>query len=756
MNMAKQVIVKGYNGDIVLDSRILRIMPADEKDVFDLMNTFAALGGRVFETAAVYGDFENTGDHKSERIIAKWLKKQPNINEFKVITKGGHHSLSAPKVSRVTPECVSFDIERSLQAFNGDAIDIYLLHRDNSQMPVGDIMECLNAFIVRGEIRAIGTANWTVKRIKEANAYALEHNLQPFCISEVQWGLAVPLENTTDEVEMTKEEYRGYLDLDIPVITEDVLQNNSFAEWFNDESMIPAKYYSRATRVTFEAAKRICKEKKIKPENIPYAYIFNNKLNGAIVTTAPAGKNIAILQDFMDAVTIKFDTDESEVLDYPRVTNGCLYKGVKRLPQIETIVIHGGKEDYSISKIICGTSNIGTKVNEETAFNIFDAYYEAGGRTFDTALVYGSWGEGRKSHSELILGRWIKSRNIRKDVRIITKGCHPDMRNIKQSRVSAPCIRDDIASSLQNLDTDYIDIYQLHRDNTDVPVEEIMDCLNSFVAAGTLCSISASNWTTGRIEAANVYARSRGFAEFSSSEVHRSLAVLNQRSMGQDIPDVTEDDLIYYSAHTMPILAWGSLAGGYIIKGVQNRMDTIAPGFLGQFKNPASDQRIRNTKAVVRDSGISADELCVSYITSDPVTSAAITGAGSPEQIKKIMAASTLVIPGEMIADLAYLPIEVIDEMKNGSPGYSHPLEKTFDIDMPLKDIFDERFHNIVTRFFGNIINKDAEGVNMAMNMTLRRLMEIPGAEVFSNKEKVHAFIDALNKHRLKLLAEKN
>jgi aryl-alcohol dehydrogenase-like predicted oxidoreductase len=748
MNMAKQIIVKGYNGDITLDPRILRIMPAGEKDVFKLIDTFAILGGRVFETAAVYGNFENTGDHKGELLIAKWLKKQQNRHEFKVITKGGHHSLSAPKVSRVTPECLTFDIEQSLQALGGDAIDIYLLHRDNPQMPVGDIMECLNAFVARGKIMAIGTANWTVKRIKEANAYALEHNLQPFTISEVQWGLAIPLENTTDEIEMTKEEYQDYLDIDMPVITEDVLQNNAFAEWFDYGSVIPAKYYSKASRVAFETAKRICQEKKIKPENMPYAYIFNNKLHGAIVTTAPT-------RDFMDTVAIKFDADEAEMLDYPRVTNGCLYKEVKRLPRMGTIVIHGGKADFPISKIICGTSNIGTKVDEETAFTLFDAYYEAGGRTFDTALVYGASGEVGKSRSELILGKWIKSRNVRKDVQIITKGCHPDMRNITQSRVNASCIRADIAFSLQNLDTDYIDIYQLHRDNPDVPVEEIMDCLNGFVAEGMLRTISASNWTTGRIEAANVYARSKGFAEFSSSEVHRSLAVINPKTVGQDMPIITEDDLRYYAAHALPILAWGSLAGGYIIKSAQNRMDTIAPGFLVQFKNPASDQRIKNIKAAVRDSGISAEELCVAYITSDPVASAAITGASSPEQITKIMAASTLVISGEIIADLAYLPEGVTAETVAGSFDYSHPLKKVFDIDMPLKDIFDERFYDVVAKFFGTM-DKNAQGIDMAMNMTIRRLMELPGAEIFSNKEKVGAFIDAMNEHRLKLLAAEN
>lgn len=749
--MLKHITVKGYKEDIDLDPRILRMQAfspvMSEEDAFAQLDRFVSLGGRTFDTAAIYGNFEMNGAHQSEEIIGKWLKKQPNANEFKIITKGGHYGISTPTVSRITPECLAIDLEQSLQALGMDAIDIYLLHRDNPEIPVGEIMECLNGFLRQGKIRAIGTANWTAARIKEANDYAIAHSLQPFTCSEVSWGLAVSLEHNGDQIEMTKSEYLEYLDMDIVVFAEDADQNDIFAAWNADRSIeLPDNYSSRATRMAFESAQNICSELGVSPKQMALAYVLNNTLRAGVVVSADDETD---MKDLMASTEIVLSPEQVKWLDDPRTFEGNLYAGVSRTDIPRELTISATPEPIHVSKIILGTAQFGSGLSKEKAFAIMDAYYAAGGHTIDTANVYGKEPVSGKSLSEIYIGEWLKSRNLREKMQIITKGCHPDLAKMDVPRVGAAFIRQDLAESLANLQTDYIDIYQLHRDNPDVPVEEIMECLHECVMSGKIHAISASNWTTERIDAANAYARSRGITEFTSSEVNRSLAVMNPGSMGADVPDMTEEDLCYYQSHSLPILAWGSLGGGYVIKGAEGRLDTLKPVFLGQFQNAASDWRIKTMTKVMRDSGLKADELCVAYVTNHPVESAAIVGASKAEQIQKLMQAANLVIPQEMIDDLEYLPPHVISEM---GAKKEHPLDEPFTMDTPLREMWSETYHSVLEEVYGEMWNHPM--VKMIEGLSFHQLKDMPGAEAAT--EKAEELLSALNRRRLELLAENN
>jgi aryl-alcohol dehydrogenase-like predicted oxidoreductase len=112
-----------------------------------------------------------------------------------------------------------------------------------------------------------------------------------------------------------------------------------------------------------------------------------------------------------------------------------------------------------ISRLIYGTA-ISQMIKGEDAHSILDAAYEAGITTFDTARSY--------EDSEASLGNWINQRGIREKVNIITKGCNPDMTGIQFSPDS---LKKELKDSLEYLQTDYIDLYCLHRDDTKIDVE---------------------------------------------------------------------------------------------------------------------------------------------------------------------------------------------------------------------------------------------------------------------------------------------
>ena len=144
-----------------------------------LLDDYFAGGGNVIDTGRAYHGGE------SEYVIGDYLRKTGMSGKAVIITKGGSARIPDgahidPPGSRVNAKCIEEDIKTSLDALGSENIDIYFVHKDNAETPVGEIIEFLNKYIKNGSLRYIGASNWTCARISEANAYAAEHGLQPF------------------------------------------------------------------------------------------------------------------------------------------------------------------------------------------------------------------------------------------------------------------------------------------------------------------------------------------------------------------------------------------------------------------------------------------------------------------------------------------------------------------------------------------------------------------------------------------------
>lgn len=158
---------------------------ADLPHTFALLDHYLALGGNALDTAKVYGG----GD--AERAVGAWIAARGNREHLVLIGKGAHHDASGP---RVTPDAISNDLRVSLDRLGTDYVDLYLLHRDNPDVRVGPIVECLNEHLQAGRIRAFGGSNWTQVRMAEANAYATTHGLTGFAAGSSNFSLAIPRE----------------------------------------------------------------------------------------------------------------------------------------------------------------------------------------------------------------------------------------------------------------------------------------------------------------------------------------------------------------------------------------------------------------------------------------------------------------------------------------------------------------------------------------------------------------------------------
>jgi aryl-alcohol dehydrogenase-like predicted oxidoreductase len=162
---------------IVLGCATMPMMMGE--DVSELLDAAIDCGINTFDTAHEY--------YMSENSLGDWVSKRNNREKIVIVTKGCHPDENGSRVSR---EALKEDIETSLERLKTKYIDIYMLHRDDPDIEVGEIVETLNAYCKKGIIKAFGGSNWTQEREKEANAYANLHAMQPFTVSSPNFGLA--------------------------------------------------------------------------------------------------------------------------------------------------------------------------------------------------------------------------------------------------------------------------------------------------------------------------------------------------------------------------------------------------------------------------------------------------------------------------------------------------------------------------------------------------------------------------------------
>jgi 1-deoxyxylulose-5-phosphate synthase len=158
----------------------------------EVLDAFVGAGGNCIDAAHIYGF------GASEKILGRWIDKRKMRGQVVLVGKGCHpvvdpqNLFGKPWEPRVTPEAIHADLMESLERLQTDMIDLYLLHRDDESMPVGPLVQALNAQQAEGRILAFGASNWSTARIDAANAYAVENGLNGFVVSSLQFSLARP------------------------------------------------------------------------------------------------------------------------------------------------------------------------------------------------------------------------------------------------------------------------------------------------------------------------------------------------------------------------------------------------------------------------------------------------------------------------------------------------------------------------------------------------------------------------------------
>ncbi|MBC7765052.1 MAG: aldo/keto reductase [Hyphomonadaceae bacterium] len=262
-----------------------------QQTAFELMDLYVANGGNCLDTARVYADWLPNGHGASERLIGEWLKSRKNRNALLISTKGGHPPLDNMAQGRLSRTCIEGDLEESLKALDIEHIDIYWLHRDDLTTPVSEIMETLHTLVQKGKVRAVGCSNWSVQRIKQANDFALKNNLTPFCASQIQWSLACSTPDVHKDptiVCMNDDEYRGYLDLNMPIMAYSSQAKGFFAkaaaqglETINQKAF--ARFCTPENIQRLERVKQYASEQHLTPTAVALGYILCNRISGMAI-----------------------------------------------------------------------------------------------------------------------------------------------------------------------------------------------------------------------------------------------------------------------------------------------------------------------------------------------------------------------------------------------------------------------------------------------------------------------------------------
>ncbi len=312
--------------------------------------------------------------------------------------------------------------------------------------------------------------------------------------------------------------------------------------------------------------------------------------------------------------------------------------------------------NLEVSKFALGTADYGTKYTKEEAFSQLDAFVSGGGNLIDTACVYGSWIPGLGNISEKIIGEWMHQRANRNQVIISTKGAHPLIETMSESRVYPSEITKDLEGSLQALQTDVIDLYFLHRDNPQVPLEELLGCLEEHVKKGNIRYYGCSNWRLNRILEAQTVAKKEGFKGFVCNQLMFSLATCDEAKLWDD--SLVMMDKATYENHleqNWNVMAYMAVARGYLVK----RIRGVAAKEAGAvaYQTNANEEIIAYLKELEK-CGYAPDEISLAYLMNQKLPTIPVVSFSCEEQLQCAFRSTELVLPAEIMERLDEIRME--------------------------------------------------------------------------------------------------
>jgi aryl-alcohol dehydrogenase-like predicted oxidoreductase len=304
-----------------------------------------------------------------------------------------------------------------------------------------------------------------------------------------------------------------------------------------------------------------------------------------------------------------------------------------------------GKSGIALPPIMFGANVFGWTADAVTSFKLLDALADAGLNAIDTADAYSRWVPGHTGgESEAIIGVWLKQRGGRDKLIIATKvgiDLGPGKSGLSKARIVAA-----VEASLTRLQTDYIDLYQAHRDDEQTPLQETLEAFGALIKAGKVRAIGASNYSAARLREALDVSAAHGLPRYESLQPHYNLM---ERRIFEDALEPL------CLAEDVGVINYYGLGSGFLSGKYRSEAD-LGKSARGQavkkYLNPRGTKVLDALDATAARLGATAAQVALAWLIARPSVTAPIASATNLEQVAELVRAAVLRLDAEAIATL--------------------------------------------------------------------------------------------------------
>jgi aryl-alcohol dehydrogenase-like predicted oxidoreductase len=299
-----------------------------------------------------------------------------------------------------------------------------------------------------------------------------------------------------------------------------------------------------------------------------------------------------------------------------------------------------GRTGLRVSALCLGTMTFLWTCDEKTAFDVLSAFRDAGGNFLDTADIYSRWVPGNPGGTaETVIGEWIKANHIPRDQVIIATKARGRMGDGPNDEgASRAHLTKALEDSLRRLQTDYVDLYQIHWPDYETPHEETLRALDDFVSAGKVRYVGASNYPAWWLMKSLWVSDVRNLVRFESLQPHYNL--MHRAEFERELMPLCRDQGI-------GVIPYSPLAGGFLT-GKYRPGQPIPAGSRGEtnerirryIESPAGQKALAALEAIGRAHGKTIAQTALAWLLSNPVITAPIIGANTVSQLQELLGAA--------------------------------------------------------------------------------------------------------------------
>ena len=303
-----------------------------------------------------------------------------------------------------------------------------------------------------------------------------------------------------------------------------------------------------------------------------------------------------------------------------------------------------GKSDLKVAPLVLGGNVFGWTADEATSFKLLDAFVAGGFNMVDTADVYSRWAPAGGGASETVIGKWLAQGGKRDKIVLATKFGSEMGEGMKG--LSARYMVEAVEASLKRLQTDYIDLYQSHRDDPDTPQEETAEAFDRLVTAGKVRAIGSSNFTPERLKSAIEISQAKGLARYDSEQPLYNL--YSREGFESGLQQVCIDNEV-------GVIPYYGLASGFLTGKYRTEAD-LSKSPRGQGVKRMMDARGMRILAALDEVSAartaSQAQVALAWVMAQPGLTGPIASATSLEQLDELMGSARLTLTAEDLATL--------------------------------------------------------------------------------------------------------